>query len=162
MNNNWPEKIDLIVFDFDGVMTDNRVIIMEDGSEGVFCNRADGLGIDLLRKNNVRMLILSTETNDVVVKRAKKLRLPVLHGLENKVFSLKEYLNQNKISPKNVAYIGNDINDLECLKLVGLPVVVADANPKLYSTAVLTLKRNGGHGAVREFCDIIADSYLKN
>ena len=112
MKINWPKKIDLIVFDFDGVMTDNRVIVMADGSEGVHCNRGDGLGIDSIRKKGIPMMILSTGISPVVAVRAKKLGLQVKYGVEDKASYLGEYLKEQNMIPNYVAYIGNDTNDL--------------------------------------------------
>jgi|SRR3989339_763614 len=159
MNSPWPERLDLIVFDFDGVMTDGRVLVMADGSEGVMCNRSDGLGIDFLRDANIPMLILSTETNPVVAARARKLQLPVIHGVKDKAALLAQHLSDHGISPANVAFVGNDNNDLGCLKLAGLSVVVADAYPDVIEVADIILKNKGGHGAVREFCDLILKHY---
>jgi N-acylneuraminate cytidylyltransferase len=147
------DAIDLVVFDFDGVMTDNRVLVFQDGTEAVFCNRADGLGIDRLREAGMKMLILSTEKNSVVAARARKLQIPVAHGESDKSSYLVSYLAKNKIDPSRVAYVGNDTNDLGCLSLVGLPVVVADAAPEVRHVAKWILSRKGGDGAVREFCD---------
>ena len=147
------DAIDLVVFDFDGVMTDNRVLVFQDGTEAVFCTRADGLGIDRLREAGMKMLILSTERNSVVAARARKLQIPAAHGESDKKSYLVSYLAENKIDPRRVAYVGNDTNDLGCLSLVGLPVVVADAAPEARHVAKWILSRKGGEGAVREFCD---------
>jgi YrbI family 3-deoxy-D-manno-octulosonate 8-phosphate phosphatase len=149
------KKIKLIVFDFDGVMTDNRVLVNDKGSEAVFCHRADGLGIDALRKAKIPAIVLSTEKNPVVAARCKKLRLKCYQGVMNKKDLLKKYLSANKINAANVAYVGNDINDLACFKLVGLAVAVADSCPEIIASADYILKTKGGYGAVREFCDLI-------
>lgn len=149
------KKIKLIVFDFDGVMTDNRVMVDGKGREAVFCHRADGLGIDALRKTKISAIVLSTEKNPVVTARCKKLHLQCYQGITNKKESLKKYLLDNKIAAENVAYVGNDINDLECFKLVGLAVAVADSYPEIIANADYILKTKGGYGAVREFCDLI-------
>jgi YrbI family 3-deoxy-D-manno-octulosonate 8-phosphate phosphatase len=151
----WPELISLVVFDFDGVMTDNRVLVFDDGREAVMCNRGDGLGIDHLRAAGIAMVILSTERNPVVAMRARKLKLPVLHGLADKAATLVALLQKLSVPPAEVAYIGNDTNDLGCLKLVGLPIAVADAHADIASAVRLTLDRNGGDGAVRQFADLL-------
>jgi len=151
----WPDKIALVVFDFDGVMTDNRVLTFDDGAEAVFCNRADGLGIDLLRDAGLPMIILSTEANAVVAARGRKLKLPVVQGCRDKGTSLKQYLAEHGIDPRHVVYVGNDVNDLDCLAMVGLPVAVADAVPEVLAVAKWILSRKGGDGAVRELCDAV-------
>ncbi len=158
----WPEKIDLLVFDFDGVMTTNLVHVNKDGEEFVSCNRSDGLGIDYLRECGIEAMILSTEVNSVVKARADKLKLFCLHGQKDKAAALANLLKERGIDPKNVAYVGNDLNDLQCLQMVGLPVVVGDSHPGVMPYAKLYLKNMGGKGAVRELCDIIISRYCKN
>lgn len=153
----WPKKVGLVVFDFDGVMTDNTVEVDDEGHESVRCLRADGLGLDRLRRSRLPAIVLSTETNAVVQRRCEKLRLSCHHGLDDKAAYLKRYLEENKIDPTSVVYLGNDVNDLGCLQLVGCPVVVADAHPKAKEAAAITLDAAGGHGAVRELCDRLLD-----
>lgn len=147
----WSLK--LAVFDFDGVFTDNRVIVSQDGTESVCCNRADGLGLRRLESANITPIIISTEVNPVVSVRAKKLRIECIQGCDNKLAALKGQLKRRSLHMKNAAYIGNDINDASCLKVVGLPIVVADAFSEVKPFARLVLSRKGGAGAVREFCD---------
>lgn len=147
--------IRLAVFDFDGVFTDNRVTVLEDGREAVMCNRSDGLGLQRLRDAHVPAMILSTETNPVVKARARKLRVPCIHGVKDKLAALRAEVRRRRIPLSAVAYLGNDINDSDCLRAVGLPVVVADAWPEVKSLAKWVLKRCGGKGAVREFCDAV-------
>lgn len=149
----WPDAVDLVVFDFDGVMTDNRVLVREDGTEAVFCSRGDGMGLEMLRQRGVRMLVLSKEINPVVNARCAKLKLPCVQGIDDKRTYLGQYLRDHGIDAASVAYVGNDINDLPCLALVGFPVVVEDAHPDVVGAARLVLSRAGGRGAVREFCD---------
>jgi YrbI family 3-deoxy-D-manno-octulosonate 8-phosphate phosphatase len=148
-------SIDAIIFDFDGVFTDNRVIVFEDGREAVICNRSDGLGISLLKKTNIPMLVLSTEKNSVVKTRCDKLGLECTQGIDNKLSYLKNWLNQKNILLSNVIFIGNDINDLECLSSVGCGIAVADAYPEVLSVAKIVLKRSGGHGAIRELAELV-------
>jgi YrbI family 3-deoxy-D-manno-octulosonate 8-phosphate phosphatase len=148
-------KIKAVVFDFDGVFTDNRVYVFEDGKEAVVCHRSDGMGIGRLKKLGIEMLVLSTETNPVVTKRARKLKLPVIQSSEDKLSALRAWSEKKRISLASLAYLGNDINDLDCLKSVGLPVVVADAMPEVLPHAAIVLRKAGGKGAVRELCDMI-------
>lgn len=154
-------NIKLIVFDFDGVFTNNLVYINEDGKESVVCNRSDGIGLSMLRKIGIEMIILSTEKNPVVKQRANKLLLECHHGVENKLEYLKTISRDKKIPFQCIAYLGNDINDLECLKAVGLAVVVADAYSEVKQVAKIILSKKGGDGAVREFCEMIYKSKKK-
>jgi YrbI family 3-deoxy-D-manno-octulosonate 8-phosphate phosphatase len=151
----WPERIDLVVFDFDGVMTDNTVAVRSDGGEAVRCHRGDGWGIARLRDAGIPMLVLSTEADPVVAARCAKLGLPCLQDIGDKAATLGAYLHERRIDPAHVAYLGNDVNDRDCLRLVGLPVVVADAHPAVLGAARWVLGRRGGAGAVREFCDAL-------
>ena len=144
----------LVVFDFDGVFTDNRVLVGDDGSEYVLCSRADGLGLENLRRNGVNCIVLSAETNLVVARRCEKLKLEYLQGCSDKWESLKEILQQRKIDPAHVAYMGNDINDLTCMEHVGFAICVADAYPEIKAVAHLVTSHRGGEGAVREVCDL--------
>lgn len=154
-------SIKLIVFDFDGVFTNNLVYISEDGKESVSCNRSDGLGLSMLRELGIDMMILSTEKNPVVKKRAKKLLIECHHGVVNKLEYLKKISSEKNIPFQNIAYLGNDINDLRCLLEVGLPVVVADAYPEVKEIAKIILTKKGGEGAVREFCEMLYNAKTK-
>jgi YrbI family 3-deoxy-D-manno-octulosonate 8-phosphate phosphatase len=146
----------LIVFDFDGVMTDNKVYVSQTGEEMVRCDRSDGLGIDMLRQTKrIELLILSKEKNEAVQARATKLQVSIIQGAEDKFAILKNLLDQRNIEPDRVCYVGNDINDLECLQYVGLPIIVADAHPEIKKNIDFYITtQNGGNGAVREICDL--------
>jgi N-acylneuraminate cytidylyltransferase len=150
-----PEEIDLIVLDFDGVLTDNRVWVDQNGLEQVAAHRGDGMGIALLKKAGFEVVALSTETNPVVAARCKKLGVPVHQGIDEKGKALQDLLAEKKVKAENVVYVGNDVNDLPCFKLVGCAVAVADAHPDLLPHAHMTLKTKGGFGAVRELSDMI-------
>ncbi|MBI1190080.1 MAG: HAD hydrolase family protein [Tepidisphaera sp.] len=145
----------LIVFDFDGVMTDNRVLVMQTGHEGVMCNRSDGLGVGMLHEAGVPMLVLSKEQNPVVSARCGKLKIECLQGIDDKPTRLASLLVSRRINPANVAYVGNDVNDVGCMEMVGLPIAVADAYEPALKAAKMVTTRAGGHGAVREVCDWI-------
>jgi 3-deoxy-D-manno-octulosonate 8-phosphate phosphatase (KDO 8-P phosphatase) len=149
----WIEFIKLLVFDFDGVFTDNRVWVFEDGSEAVCCSRADGLGLKKLRELGLEMLILSTEENPVVQARAKKLQLLCIQGVSDKLKCLQKLMNERSLSFMQVAYVGNDINDQECLEQVGYPIVISDSQPEVLHLGTSVTTRAGGQGAVREICD---------
>jgi len=152
------QSIKLLVLDFDGVLTDNRVLVLEDGREAVFCSRSDGLGLENLRKQNFEILVLSKETNPVVSRRCEKLKIACLQGINNKLTTLQRLLQEKALDAEQVAYVGNDINDLECLKAVGLPIAVADAYPEVKAVAAWITTHQGGNGAVREVCDRIMQS----
>ena len=149
-------RLRLLVFDFDGVFTDNRVLVLEDGTEAVMCSRADGLGLDRLRTHDLDMLVLSKEKNPVVGARCNKLRLPYIQGCDEKAERLRREARDRGITLADVAYVGNDINDLECMELVGLPICVADGYPEVKQLAAWVGTVPGGHGAVREVCDWMA------
>ncbi|WP_329014167.1 acylneuraminate cytidylyltransferase [Streptomyces sp. NBC_01601] len=142
--------VDAVVLDFDGTQTDDRVLIDTDGREFVSVHRGDGLGIAALRRAGLPTLILSTEQNPVVAARARKLRLPVLHGIDRKDVALKQWCEEQGIAPDRVLYAGNDVNDLPCLALVGWPVAVADAHDAVRGAARAVTTVPGGHGAIRE------------
>lgn len=150
-----PEKIDLVVFDFDGVFTDNKVYTAQDGTEAVICDRGDGLGIEMLRKAGIPMFILSKETNPVVSARAAKLQVDVHASCDNKEFFLKQHFADNQIDPANVIYMGNDMNDFDAMQYVGFSVAPANSHPDIIRIASLVLKKNGGDGAVRSLSELI-------
>ena len=149
------EEIDLIALDFDGVMTDNKVLTFQDGSEGIFANRLDGLAISKLNELNIPMVVISTEKNKVVSSRSAKLNLECIQGVNNKRESLIGYCNKNGFDLKKVLFIGNDINDLEIMKSVGYPLCPADAHESVKNISRFIFSRKGGDGVVRELFDLI-------
>ncbi|MEW9522186.1 cytidylyltransferase domain-containing protein [Streptomyces tubercidicus] len=144
------DDIDAVVLDFDGTQTDDRVLIDADGREIVAVHRGDGLGIAALRKAELKLLILSSETNPVVAARARKLQVPVLHGIDRKDLALKQWCEEAGIAPERVLYVGNDVNDLPCFDLVGWPVAVAGAHDVVRGAARAVTATPGGSGAIRE------------
>lgn len=148
-----------MAFDFDGVFTDNTVYVFEDGREAVRCSRADGLGLSQLKQLGLHLIIISTETNPVVSARARKLKLDCVQGVEDKRVALDSVLHKHGLTLEQAAFMGNDVNDLPCLTVVRFPIVVADAHPAVVPYARYQTKALGGHGAVREVCDLIANSY---
>ena len=149
------DTITLLVLDFDGVLTDNRVLVNQDGIEAVFCHRGDGWGLARLREAGVEVFVLSTEKNPVVAARCRKLDLPYLHGCDDKVAAMHQLLGERGVAPEAAAFVGNDANDLGALGVVGWPVAVADAVPAVRAAARWVTRRPGGYGAVREVCDWI-------
>jgi YrbI family 3-deoxy-D-manno-octulosonate 8-phosphate phosphatase len=146
-------SVQLLVFDFDGVWTSNQVLVMEDGSEGVLCNRTDGLGIGMLRGSGLDMLVLSAEVNPVVGKRCEKLRVPCVQGHKDKAAALARVLQERKIRPEHTAYVGNDVNDLPCMRMARVSIAVSDAWEGVADEATFVTGRPGGFGAVREVCE---------
>lgn len=143
----------LAVFDLDGVFTDNRVWVNERGEEALAFSRSDGLGLRRLDEVGVRYLIVSMEQNPIVGARAEKLGIDCVQGVVDKLAVLRGRTEQLGVSLEETAYVGNDVNDAQCLGAVGLPVVPADAWPEVKSLARWILERPGGAGCVREFCD---------
>jgi 3-deoxy-D-manno-octulosonate 8-phosphate phosphatase (KDO 8-P phosphatase) len=148
-------RIRLIAFDFDGVFTDNKVYLTQDGIEMVCCWRSDGLGLQALARLSIDTAIISTEKNPVVGTRAKKLGVSCWQGCDNKLEVLERLAAEKGVSLDQVAFVGNDINDLECLSKVGLPIVVNDSHADLSSYGYYRTNAFGGRGAVREICDLI-------
>ncbi len=151
INNN----IKLIVYDFDGVMTDNKVYLDQKGNEMVQVHRGDGLGVSEIKKLGIEQVIISTEKNPVVSARASKLAIFCLQGQENKKVALKDYCEKNDIDLKHVIYVGNDINDLEAMDLVGVTFCPVDAHESIKAISDYILETKGGHGVVRELLDFI-------
>ena len=147
------DDIDVFVFDFDGVLTNNLVQIDENGKESVSCSRADGLAFDVFRKLNKPAYILSTEKNLVVKARAKKLKIPAMQGVVDKVEAIKKLAADNNHSLKNILYVGNDLNDYLAMQLCGYSACPADSHPKIKSVSTIILSTNGGDGIVRELLE---------
>lgn len=150
-----PCPIAGIVFDFDGVFTDDRVLVDEHGTEAVSCSRRDGMGVEILRKMGLPMIVLSKERNPVVARRCEKLQLEYKQAQENKVGVLRAWIMDRGLDTEHVIYVGNDVNDLECMSEVGFSVAPADAHPTVLVGASLVLQSKGGKGAIRELADLI-------
>jgi YrbI family 3-deoxy-D-manno-octulosonate 8-phosphate phosphatase len=152
-----PPDIALVVLDFDGVVTDNRVWTDQDGREMVAAYRSDSLVMGRLKQAGVEVVILSSEVNSVVAARAKKMGVEAIQGVgyEKKAEALQSLLAGRKLEAGRAVYVGNDINDLPCFPLVGWAVAVADALPEVLRLADFVLSKPGGYGAVRELCDLI-------
>ena len=151
---NIIRNIRLVAFDFDGVFTDNTVYVFEDGREAVRCTRSDGIGLNKLRAHGIETVIISTEPNPVVSARSRKLKIDCIQNCEDKLHALGQLLSKLGLTFEQVAFVGNDINDLSVLTAVGLPIIVSDAHPDVVSYARYQTKAAGGYGAVREVCDL--------
>lgn len=148
-------SVRLCVMDFDGVMTDNRVLTDQDGREAVWAHRGDGWGIARLKEAGVHVMVISTEENSVVAARCRKLKIECVDGCADKLAALQAVARTHTLEPSQIAYIGNDVNDLPCLEWVGIAVAVADAVPSVRAVAQYVTRASGGFGAVRELCDLI-------
>lgn len=152
-----PSVIEAIVFDFDGVFTDNRVYQSQTGEESIVCSRGDGLALSRFKQAfSGKLLVLSTETNPVVLKRCEKLGLLCIHGASPKEDALRAWLAHEGVNPAHTLFVGNDLNDLGCLQLVGCGVAVADAHPEVKACARIILERKGGDNAVRELLNLMS------
>jgi len=148
--------VKLLGLDFDGVMTDNRVYVFEDGREAVRCSRLEGYGLRRLIAAGAEPIIISTEVNPVVAARAKKLKIDCIQDVPDKVAAMAKLLDARGLDWSEAAFLGNDVNDLEVLRRVGLAAVVADAHEDVLERGFFRTRREGGDGAVRELCDAIA------
>ncbi len=148
------DGIRLLVFDFDGVFTDNSVYVNQYGEEMVRCCRSDGIGLEKIKRLGIKTIVLSAEINSVVQTRTKKLGIECIQGCNDKLVKLEEIIQKMGISFAQVCFMGNDVNDLSCLKKVALPIVVCDAYHEIIGFARYQTKAKGGYGAVREVCDL--------
>jgi len=147
------QQVDLIVFDFDGVLTDNSVFVFEDGREAVRCSRADGLAFDMFRAAEIPAIIMSTEHNTVVAARAKKLKLPVVQAIVDKAAAIRSLAADQELDLARIMFIGNDLNDLPALSIVGWPVAVADSHERVRQASRIILQTRGGSGVAREVAE---------
>ena len=149
------DALDAIVFDFDGVLTDNRVIVFDDGREAVVCNRADGLAFDFLRRTGMPAYILSRESNPVVAARARKLGVPAYSAVTDKAEGIARLCAERGHDPTRILYVANDVNDLSAMQRVGYSVAVADSHPAVRDAAWLVLQTRGGAGVAREIVESV-------
>ena len=149
------DPIGALILDFDGVLTDDRVLTFADGTEAVRSSRRDGMGIQLLREIGLPMVVISKERNPVTVARCAKLGLEVFHGIDDKVAVMTTWLQGAGISAERCIYVGNDVNDLACMHLVGCSMAPADAHPEALAMVDVVLGYPGGDGAVRQVADAI-------
>ena len=148
-------EIKLLLLDFDGVMTDNRVLVDETGREAVWCSRGDGFGIGRVRAVGIEVMVISMEANPVVAARCGKLMIACVQDCDDKLAEVRELAAARSLAPQQIAFVGNDVNDIECLRWVGFPVVVADAESEVLPFARWVTSRKGGYGAVREVCSLL-------
>ena len=158
----WHE-LHTLIFDFDGVFTDNKVYVDENGKETIRCDRSDGLAFDILRKFkehkkwDIEYFILSKEKNPVVVRRSEKLRIKCFNGISNKKLFIQNYLKKRfgdlDNAEKGVLYAGNDLNDLSAMIICGASIAPSDAHSIIKENASLVLDKKGGEGFVRKIIE---------
>lgn len=146
-------NIDAFIFDFDGVLTNNKVYISENGVESVECSRADGLAFDVLKKLNKPVIILSTEKNLVIQVRAKKLKILAINGVDDKVKALKKLIIKHKYNLDKIFFVGNDLNDYLAMKLCGYTACPSDSHPQIKKISNVCLSKAGGDGVIRELVE---------
>ena len=153
------QKIDTIIVDFDGVLTNNSVYLNDSGQEWVKCSRSDGLAFDVLRKLKKSIFILSSEKNNVVSARAKKLKVEVIQSVDNKLDAIDIITKNGSNSLDRVLYIGNDLNDFNIMNLCGYTACPCDSHASIKKISQFVLSTRGGDGVVRE---IVEDIFCLN
>ena len=154
-------NIRALVMDFDGVHTDDKVIILPDGSEAVTCSREDGYGLEKLKSYGFNLLILSKEKNNISQQRAKKLGITCLNSIDNKRIALEAWLKEHSLSWSEIAYIGNDENDVECMKKAGISFSPLGSHPSAKAASSgPSITKKGGEGAIREVAEIITHNLV--
>ena len=148
-------NLKLIVYDFDGVMTDNKVMLDEFGKETVTVNRGDGYGVGEIKKLGIEQVIISTETNNVVRKRAEKLKIDVINAVQDKKSTVENYCRERGYSLSETMFIGNDLNDFEAIMICGVKGAPADAEPEILEIADWISSKAGGDGVIRELYRIL-------
>tara|TARA_Y100000816_G_C26051206_1_gene551195 strand:- start:393 stop:899 length:507 start_codon:yes stop_codon:yes gene_type:complete len=155
-------KLDAIIFDFDGVLTNNKVYIDSLGNETVECSRGDGLAFDVLNKIDLQTFIISSEKNKVVEKRAKKLKVKCYNGIKDKEKLLDRLVKKNKFNFNKIMFVGNDLNDFSCMKKCGFSACPADSHSEIKKISKIILKSKGGDNIVREIVeDVLKLNLLK-
>lgn len=153
----------ILACDFDGTLTDGYVYFNQDGVETVRCSRKDGYAANLLREKGIHMVIISQEPNPIVATRAKKMKIDYFHAIESaesKLEILKRYILDNNVSPAEVVYIGDDVNDIGCMNFAGVGVTVSDGHDECKKIADYITVQKGGEHAVREVCDLILQAHV--
>ena len=146
-------NIKAVMFDFDGVFTDNFVYLTAQGEEVVRCSRYDGYGLQYLQNNNYLLAVVSSEKVPLATIRSRKLSLPCFQPISNKLEFVTSYLNDFRLGLDNLCYMGNDINDLDLLLACALPVIPPDSHVSLLACDFFVTQAKGGHGCVRELSD---------
>ena len=152
-------KIKLIISDVDGVLTDGGMYYSKTGEVMKKFNAKDGMGVELLRKK-IKFVLMTKERSQIVLKRAKKIKVDQVYtGIKNKELLLPKICMKYKISKNEIAYIGDDVNDFNIMKQIGLSAVPSDGNEKIKNISDYVCKTKGGDGAFRELVDLILSNY---
>lgn len=138
-----------LILDFDGVLTDNKVFTTNDGEEFVVCSKTDSAGLHLIR-GTINIMVLTGEKSPCVKKRCDKLNISCYQS-NNKY----NFIMTNNLPLDEILYVGNDLNDLECINFLPMTACPNDAVPEIIRAAKFVTKKNGGNGAVREICEWI-------
>ena len=147
------KNIQAFFIDFDGVLTNNYVYIDENNVEFVRCSRADGLALNFLNKNKIKVFIISSEKNAVVKNRANKLKVKAYYNIKNKSTKALEISKKEKIDLSHCIYIGNDVNDYEVMQLFNYRCCPLDAHKEIKKISNIHLKSKGGDGVIRELLE---------
>ncbi len=151
-------RVMLLGCDFDGVFTDGTVFQDQNGIESVRCSRKDGLGVDLLKRHGIEVFVISKETNPVVTKRCEKMGIPCVQAVntsEGKAEILKRLAQEKGLKPEEVAFMGDDLNDIPAMKFAGVAITVADGHEANKRIAHYITQAKGGKHAVREVAELI-------
>ena len=149
-------RIRLFATDVDGVLTDAGMYYSESGDEWKKFNTRDGMGIKLLQRAGILTAIITQESTKIVMRRAQKLTIPEVHqGAFDKLSILKDLIARHHLTLDQVAYMGDDVNDLQTLEAVGFSAAPADGMPVVLKTVRYVCRQKGGEGAVREVADLI-------
>ena len=156
-------EIELVISDVDGVLTDGGIYFSSMGESLKKFNVRDGMGVELLHDNHIKVILLTRENSDIVKLRGKKINADkTILGIKNKKNELIKIQNELKIEPKNIAYIGDDLNDLEIMLSVGLSGTPSDGHSEIKSISDYVCHNSGGNGAFREFIELILKHRRKN
>lgn len=150
--------VQLLVMGFEGVLTDNKTLFFENGKAAVACSRGDGMGLALVQRQGVKVAVFSEESNGVAQARCEKLGIPCYESISDRAAFFEQLTAEHQLGAEHVIYVGDEVGDLPGLRKAGLGVAVADAHPTVLAKADWVLEARGGHGAVREVCDLILES----
>jgi YrbI family 3-deoxy-D-manno-octulosonate 8-phosphate phosphatase len=155
-------QIKLVISDVDGVLTDGGMYYSSKGEIMKKFNTKDGMGVELLRKNNIKTILMTKENSPIVVKRGKKIKVnEIFIGIDNKEMKLDKICKKFSLTPPNIVYIGDDLNDLNIMKLVGFSACPADAEQEILDISSYICKKEGGKGVFREVTNLILENREK-
>lgn len=146
-------RLRAVIFDFDGVLTNNMVYVDENGKETVRCNRSDGLAFEVFNRLGLPVFIVSKERNKVVAARAAKLQVPVIHGIDHKLDAVTALAKEKGFALSDILFIGNDLNDLDVMTASGISACPSDSHPRIRAVATFVLEARGGEGVAREIAE---------